>query len=625
MKKVLSFILLVLTVAFGGLSSHASEPSTSDVVYSACSLSSSNDKYISYQEEYLKQLGVDQVWDAGITGKTSDGRKIRICVVDSGIDTDHPDFYDANGKCVISDLSYNASTKTVVKNGGMSVIEDQKSAGYHGTMVAGMICAQYGNGVGIAGIAYDAEIVVIKCDYDSARGGYKSNDDLIEGIRYAIELGGVDIINLSFTANRGSSMDGKYRELFQKANEKGITVVAATGNDFLSQVSSPACIDGAIGVGALNSKLTARDNYSNYGKETDVLAPGTVITTCVDDEGNSVYSANSVGTSFAAPIVSGIIALYKCQYPNATPDQIYSALKASSVDMGEFGKDDENGYGRVNAKKMVLGTYGTLTLDHGFGETEEIVFLKNSRIQDDLSSPVKEGAIFGGWYTDEDFTTEFQDIRYNIWNKDTTLYAKWLYELKIYRDGVLFETHKLSAGSEIPELPLPEIGFETVYENAPPETMPDENTEIRFCYKLIPLTLSYTSSNVEKIYDGRGVTLSLTAEHVLENIVYKWYRNGTLIEGENGNTLSLTGSCTSEYGDSYRCVVTLEKDGQKEEKEHVFTVKITPKPSNGSVSNAYGSDAPSSVTYNGTGVIIVALSIALIVGLSVIYIKKERK
>lgn len=638
MKKIISFVLIIFTVCSLGIGSQAEFDGNEHIV---CSAFSSNDTYISLQENYLSYLGIDDVWNAGYTGETPEGRKIRICVIDTGIDTDHPDFYDENGNCVISELSYNASTKTTVADGGMSVIEDGNEH-HHGTMVAGVIAAQYGNGVGVAGIAYDAELVVIKCEYVEG-AGFKSADDIVEAIRYAVELEGVDIINLSFSANRGGSIDADYRRLFEKASEKGIAVVAASGNNSVSSVSSPACMGGAIAVGALNDNLTARAEYSNYGAEIDVLAPGTVVTPTVKDDGEAGYANGVKGTSFAAPIVSGIIALYKSRYPDATSEQIYSAIKASSVDMGAFGRDNENGYGRINAERMVLGTYGTITLDYGSGLTESISFIKNSFIQENISTPEKEGAVFGGWYTDAGFTDKFNDdIKYKIWDNDITLYAKWLYELKIYRDGALYETYQLTAGSEIPVLP-PKLGFEIVYETELPESMPSENIEIWAKYELIPIDFTYVTPNVEKIYDENNVVLSVTAQHALENITYRWYRNGVLIDGEVSSSLTVSGECTDDDGDSYRCVATLENDGETTEKAHVFAVKIsapvpepTPEPTptpepeptpDSSQSNVGGSEAPSSTTeeYNFSGVIIIGLSLGLIVLMSVMQVRKERR
>ena len=226
----------------------------------------------------------------------------------------------------------------------------------------------------------------------------------------------------------------------------------------------------------------------------------------------------------------------------------------------------------------------------------------------------------------------------------------WFYHSKIYREGTLYQTYKLTAGSELPELPLPPTGYENVYASPLPEVMPGEDAEIWITYKLAPLNFTYITPDVEKEYDGNEITLSVTVEHALDTITYTWYRNGTLVGGASGSSLTVSGDCTSAEGDSYRCVVILADGTQMTQKEHSFTVKITepapipepepeptpeptpePEPNpetqpDSSISNVGGSDAPESDEgYNFSGIIIIGMSLGLIVLMSIMQVRKERR
>ncbi len=115
-----------------------------------------------------------------------------------------------------------------------------------------------------------------------------------------------------------------------------------------------------------------------------------------------------------------------------------------------------------------------------------------------------------------------------------------------------------------------------------------------------------SSPNVEKVYDGKNVILSVTSQSIPENATYQWYRNGTLIEGETSPSLTVSGEITSNEGDSYRCVVT-----PATEEDYVFTVKITQPNTKGE--------------RNFSGFIIIGLSLGLIVLMSFLQVRKERR
>lgn len=227
------------------------------------------------------------------TWKRNKGAGVTVAVIDTGIDTDHEEF---QGR--ISKLSYDASDDKIVKDYDMSVIEDEQG---HGTSVAGTLGAAM-NDKGVAGIAPEAQLLVIKCDAD-AEGNFLRASDLVFGLAYAIEAD-ADVVNMSFVTDE--NIFSYYTKL---AVDSDVICVAAAGNDSTALLNYPAADENVIGVGALDSdwELAA---YSNYGDNSDIVAPGSVYTTKMG--GTYGYTQ---GTSLASPIVAAAAALYRADHP----------------------------------------------------------------------------------------------------------------------------------------------------------------------------------------------------------------------------------------------------------------------------------------------------------------------
>ena len=171
-------------------------------------------------QTYLNYINIGDVWNTTL-GKNPDGKKVKVAVIDTGIDTDHPEFFDADGNSIISTKSYDATNDKVVEMYDISVIEDTQG---HGTAVAGVIASQM-NGYGIMGIAPEIELVVIKCETIEGTDEFKSTADLNFGIYYAIEQD-VEVINMSF-GGAGYS----HEAALQLAADSDIIPVASVGNE----------------------------------------------------------------------------------------------------------------------------------------------------------------------------------------------------------------------------------------------------------------------------------------------------------------------------------------------------------------------------------------------------------
>ena len=217
---------------------------------------------------------------------------------------------------------------------------------YHGTHVAGIIAAEH-DFVGTAGVSPNVKILPIRAL--GRDGGTVS--DLLKAINWAagVSISGipknrypVSVINLSLGAREAVPCNGGYASVFETAISKGITVIAAAGNESRPSLSFPANCPGVIAVVATQS-LGDRAGYSNFGPEVLLSAPGGefsvgstespesrggIISTWVDPSNLPEYRL-SEGTSMAAPVVSGIVALMYSMQPRIKPDQVRSILSNS--------------------------------------------------------------------------------------------------------------------------------------------------------------------------------------------------------------------------------------------------------------------------------------------------------
>lgn len=252
------------------------------------------------------------------------GADVKIGVIDSGTIA-HPDIKNN----ILSGYNYITESADVEDNIG------------HGTFVNGIIAAEI-NDIGIVGVAPEAKIIPLKC-FDV---GYKTTVSTIsKAVKDAVDKYDCDIINMSLGLTQYSET---LEDAINYAVDKGCIIIASVGNTGEESVYYPAAFDNVIGVGAVDSNAMITD-FSQKNESVFVVAPGQAI---ISTNMNGSYSEKK-GTSFSAPMVSGIIALLLDIDQDLTLETIKSILSQSAIDGGENGYDTSYGNGIVNVKSSI--------------------------------------------------------------------------------------------------------------------------------------------------------------------------------------------------------------------------------------------------------------------------------
>ncbi|OQW91637.1 MAG: hypothetical protein BWK78_04045, partial [Thiotrichaceae bacterium IS1] len=276
-------------------------------------------------------------WDIS-TGSSS----IVLAIVDTGVNLTH------------EDLTSKVSGGYDFINNDSDPTDDEG----HGTHVAGIATANTNNSLGVAGVCQGCRIMPIKV---LASDGSGSNSSVAQGIAYAVS-NGAHVINLSL----GNSSDSQIlHDAVRSAYQAGISVIAATGNDWDTQIGYPARYSEAIAVGATDRRDVLA-LYSNTGAEIDLVSPGgygpsTALILNTYIPGNAY--AWLQGTSMATPVVTGAVGILKSLCSNITPDQVRTRLMNTADDLGTAGFDNEYGAGRLNLEKLLKAAVANISID----------------------------------------------------------------------------------------------------------------------------------------------------------------------------------------------------------------------------------------------------------------------
>jgi thermitase len=283
-----------------------------------------NDPYYGSQW-HLPKIGTPTAWgDARGSGVT-------IAILDSGIDTAHPDF---GGRLL-------AGYNFVDGNTNVADVKD------HGTKVAGSAAAALNNGLGVASVSGESRILPLRVS-NSDGTAYLST--ISRALTYAAD-NGARVVNMSFNGVAGSSSVLSAADYLRS---KGGLAFVSAGN---SNKDPGYAQTSSIIIVAATDSHDAKASFSNFGDHVHLSAPGAGIYTTNWNQGYASVS----GTSFSAPIAAATAALVMSANPSLTNVQVQQILFSTARDLGAAGRDIYFGHGRVDAAAAVAAALGAGT------------------------------------------------------------------------------------------------------------------------------------------------------------------------------------------------------------------------------------------------------------------------
>jgi len=268
----------------------------------------------------MRLIGMPSAW-----GITTGSTNVVVAVLDTGYELNHEDL---DAVPIVSRRNIRTGTNNV--NDGYG----------HGTHVAGTIASSTNNGLGVASMAPGVTIMPVKV-LDADGHGYWS--DFLDGVDWAVAHG-ADVINLSLGSYLSTTQVANWQPTFTAAWEAGTMVIAAAGNNNNNTLFYPASFANVLSVSA-TTNTDIKASFSSYGPAVDVSAPGVGIASTYRD--NRYVTMN--GTSMATPHVAGLAALIRSLHPEFTLAEVETAIKATSLDLGDPGWDRYFGHGRIQA------------------------------------------------------------------------------------------------------------------------------------------------------------------------------------------------------------------------------------------------------------------------------------
>ncbi len=284
--------------------------------------------------------GIDRIDGELSSAASGDGAgavDVDVAIIDTGIDRDHPDLNVVAGK--------NCSTGNSFDDGNG-----------HGSHVAGTVAAR-DDGAGVVGVVPGARLWAVRVLNNAGSG---TTSSVICGIDYVTaNASSIEVANMSLGGSGSDSVCGgsdSYHNAICRSVSAGVTYAVAAGNSSADSnnyrpatyeevitVSALADFDGKSGgVGSATCRSDEDDtfaNFSNYGADVDLIAPGVCIHSTWKDGGYNTIS----GTSMASPHVAGAAALYKANNPSASPAAVKSALQ-SAGNLDWDNRDDRDSF-----------------------------------------------------------------------------------------------------------------------------------------------------------------------------------------------------------------------------------------------------------------------------------------
>lgn len=345
LRKLLAITLAVASVLL------VSQPARADIIRD--------------REYWLTDYSFQKAWNL------TKGAGVTVAVIDTGVDGSHPDLQ--NVLVGGTDLSGLGSFNGRIPVGASS---------FHGTMVASLIAGRgHGGGNGVLGTAPEADLLSASMAFDVA--GLSTDDQVAEGIRWAVDHG-ADVINLSLSRNNAGWPES-WDDAFTYAFEHDVVVVAAAGNRASGAefASAPATIPGVLAVAGVDRNGKASEEASVDGLTIGVSAPATDLVGAAPNGEYKVWS----GTSGAAPIVSGLVALVRSYYPDLDAANVINRVIKTAKKVTEESYSPKYGYGLIDPLRALTATVEPVS-ENPLGSLAEWIELYR-----DVDSEIIDGGI----------------------------------------------------------------------------------------------------------------------------------------------------------------------------------------------------------------------------------------
>jgi thermitase len=389
----------------------------------------------SYTEDQAvdRAWGVDQI-KAKAAWQISKGAGVKVAMIDSGIDYNHPSLWkniwvdnqnvkdnNYDGFVSLDDADINANGKIdsdyyeneiqTSFNGNIfgdyyesSSVESPEDGFGHGSHVAGIIAAKNSDSEDFNGVASEAKLIAIKI-FDN-QGRFTSVTELLRGIRSSI-IDGARVINASIGGSYYSKLE---EDTYKLADSLGVVVVAAAGNSNSNndyQPVYPASYETVLSVAA-SDKTDSIASFSNYGESVDISAPGSQIPSTMNNQSylaerlplnfvKNISEEHGIwllsGTSMATPHVAGLTALILSKNPELNPSQVREIIKNST---DQISGDKQTLYGRVNALNALnLAANFSNEANVNLKEVAKLIFTTRSSRNKKFSGNLSKNSLIG--------------------------------------------------------------------------------------------------------------------------------------------------------------------------------------------------------------------------------------
>ena len=286
------------------------------------------------RQYWLSDYGVTQAWN------TTRGAGVTIAVIDTGVDGSHPD--------LTGTVIGGTDVSGVGSPDGQTPVGDDSA---HGTLVASLLAGHgHGSSDGVIGIAPDAKLLSVSVGFGV---GMRSSDDQVaEAVRWSVD-NGADVINMSLTRNT-LEWPESWDDAFLYAMENDVVVVAAAGNrgSGTTVVGAPATMPGVLTVAGVDEQGEASFDASSQGITISVSAPSEGLVGAAP--GDSYYTWS--GTSGAAPLVSGLVALVRAAHPELDANNVINRVIRTASPVAGTVPSPIYGFGLIDAVAAVTAS-----------------------------------------------------------------------------------------------------------------------------------------------------------------------------------------------------------------------------------------------------------------------------